>query len=180
MYSSGEESFSDMWIYKKTTYNVFLVQTKYIFNFGVTDEDIKDIIILSLGVLIFKCSAVSLKNKQMYHTYGWNKWKKICFSFSVLIYISNGRGVNWPYFKRISFFKTNNIHTNVQTFWKSLKNIILQTLVVCFTIRRCLVLSCDLPDVGEKKWRNNCCTVCFFLQFHYSFSVISFIIFIFL
>lgn len=148
-----EESFSDMWIYKKTTYNVFLVQTKYIFHFGVTDEDIKDIIILSLGVLIFKCSAVSLKNKQMYHTYGWNKWKKICFSFSVLIYISNGRGVNWPYFKRISFFKTNNIHTNVQTFWKSLKNIILQTLVVCFTIRRCLVLSCDLPDVGEKKMK---------------------------
>ena len=73
MYSSGEESFSDMWIYKKTTYNVFLVQNKYIFNVGVTDEDIKDIIILSLGVLIFKCSAVSLKNKQMYHTYGWNK-----------------------------------------------------------------------------------------------------------
>ena len=105
MYSSGEESFSDMWIYKKTTYNVFLLQTKYIFNVCATDEDINAIIILSLGVWIFKCSAVSLKNKKMYHTYGWNKWKKICFSFSVLIYISNGRGVNWPYFKRISFFQ---------------------------------------------------------------------------
>ena len=180
MYSSGEESFSDMWIYKKTTYNVFLVQTKYIFNFGVTDEDIKDIIILSLGVLIFKCSAVSLKNKQMYHTYGWNKWKKICFSFSVLIYISNGRGVNWPYFKRISFFKTNNIHTNVQTFWKSLKNIILQQLVVFFYNTTVFSVIMWSSWRWRKKNEEIIVAQCVFLQFHYSFSVISFIIFIFL